>query len=260
MAPALPRLCWLLLAACLATSVVLAQGQRSVTVPPGAREAAPGLYFLGEARDHGRAVEGWAIVHFARGQASRPSSRTDSCYGFLAKGAKWKTVEPYLVNPANSQGLSSSFMTGILADSIGTWEAAAGSQIVGTGASTAQELVADTQQPDGQNEVYFGDVQQAGAIAVTIVWGIFSGPVSRRELVEWDQVYDEADFNWSASGEPDKMDFWNLAMHELGHTMGLADLYQLVCGEATMYGYAAEGEISKRTLASSDIAGIQVLY
>jgi len=74
------------------------------------------------------------------------------------------------------------------------------------------------------------------------------------------QVYDDVDFDWSASGETGKMDFENIATHELGHSVGLGDLYQSACAEQTMYGYAGFGETKKQTLEAGDIAGAVKLY
>jgi hypothetical protein len=82
--------------------------------------------------------------------------------------------------------------------------------------------------------------------------------------VEWDQVYNDADYDWSADCDADscstKMDFPNIAIHELGHSVGLDDLYDSGCSEATMYGYADYGETNKRTLEAGDIAGVSNLY
>ena len=101
----------------------------------------------------------------------------------------------------------------------------AGTDILGSGTETFSTLMADLVAPDGLNEGYFADVSDAGAIAVTIVWGVFRGPPQSRQLVEWDQVYDDVDYDWSTFGEASKMDFENIATHELGHSIGLADLY-----------------------------------
>ena len=107
----------------------------------------------------------------------------------------------------------------------------------------------------------FGDIQNSGAIAVAIVWGIFSGPPSVRELVEYDVVFDNADYTWGdATSNPLVMDFENIATHEFGHATGMADLYTSQCSEQTMYGYANYGEINKRTLEAGDIKGVQELY
>jgi len=108
--------------------------------------------------------------------------------------------------------------------------------------------------------VYFADVEYDDVIAITIVWGIFGGPSPFRELVEWDMVFDDVDFDWSATGESGKMDFENIATHEIGHSVGLDDLYSDECSEQTMYGYAVNGETKKRTLEDGDINGVYQLY
>ncbi len=238
----------------------------NVVIPENAIEVAPGVFSLGVSSDNGELVEGYAIVRYKEANSHRElhshTSGTNNCYGFLASGAKWKVIEPYVVNPSNTEGMSETFVVNNLASDISAWESAAGKNILGTGSSTTDVLVADTSSPDGKNEVYFGSISSSGAIAVTIVWGVFSGPTSNRKLVEWDQVYDQVDFNWTADAliEPTKMDFWNIAIHELGHSCGMKDLYTLSCSEETMYGYGKEGEIKKRDLGPGDIVGIRKLY
>jgi len=253
----------------LALSLLITAGiakqedSKNFVLPENAKEIAPGVYSLGERIHNGRLVEGIAFVHYKAGNARQNGVRPggeSSCYGFLAKGAKWKTVENWVVNPSNTRGLDGNFVLNNLISDIGKWENAAGKNILGSGSLTSNVLVADTVSPDNNNEVYFAGIQDSGAIAVTIAWGYFSGPTFARELIEWDQVYDDADFDWSSSGEAGKMDFENIATHELGHSFGLGDLYSLGCSSQTMYGYASEGETSKRTLESGDITGIKKLY
>lgn len=227
---------------------------------------------LGQARDPktGELVEGRAIIHRQDSQAkAKPGGGTTTkCYGYLASGAKWKTIEPWVVNPTNLSGLNGAFVFDNLALDITKWEDGTdgvigngvGVNILGDGSSTLDMLAADTAAPDGINEVYFGAVDSPGAIAVTIVWGVFSGPTFQRQLVEWDQVYDDVDYPWSGSGETNKMDFENIATHELGHSVGMADLYNSTCATETMYGYASFGETQKRDLNTGDIKGINGLY
>ncbi len=244
---------------------------RTLILPPAADNSP--VISLGTAVDpqSGKLVSGYAIVHPKKSPA-KPSwaggAGGTKCYGFFAKGAKWKSVEPWIVNPSNTSGLSTSFVLSNLGFDIDKWEDAtdgvvgniAGVNILGDGSSTSSIIVADTVTPDGNNEVYFADISSSSTIAVTIIWGIFGGPISGRELVEWDQVYDDVDFNWSGSGQAGKMDFENIATHELGHSVGLSDLYNSDCSEQTMYGYAGTGEIKKQTLESGDITGISTLY
>jgi hypothetical protein len=235
---------------------------RSLVLPTPADNSP--VIALGSALDPGtgKVVEGYAIIHY-RSANAKPSQKgrgVSACYTFLASNAKWKTLEPWMVNPANSRGLVADFVLNNLAGDIGKWEDAALANILGDGSSTTNPLVADTTAPDNQNEVYFANVSTQGAIAVTIVWGIFGGPPFGRELVEWDQIYDDIDYDWSSSGESTKMDFENIATHELGHSVGLGDLYTSSCSEETMYGYAGFGETKKRDLNAGDIAGVNKLY
>lgn len=248
-------------------------------IPAHAIEKAPGLYYLGEAVDpgSGEMVEGYMIVRphkesarpagTGKNKPSGDTSPTASCYSFMASGAKWKTVEPWVVNPANGFGISNASVFSILDKSIAKWEDATdgkigngGSDVIGVGSATGSALVADEVSPDNSNEVYFGDLKP-GTIGVTIVWGVFGGPVKNRRLVEWDQVYNNY-YNWSdaAEGDINAMDFESIATHELGHTMGLADLYNSDCSAMTMYGYGSEGEINARTLEDGDINGMNSLY
>ena len=56
------------------------------------------------------------------------------------------------------------------------------------------------------------------------------------------------------------MDFESIATHELGHSVGMGDLYTTDCGEMTMYGYATDGETKKSSLEDGDITGVKELY
>jgi len=75
-------------------------------------------------------------------------------------------------------------------------------------------------------------------------------------------IFDEEGFDCSldVEGNAFKMDFESFATHELGHSVGMGDLYNSACNQETMYGYANEGEIMKRTLNLGDIKGISALY
>lgn len=267
------------------------KGPKKFAIPPHAAEIAPGIFHLGTALDKGRVVEGYAIVtphkkskkRFAKPGCNNdgicdPGEKkncgdcniagdeevdTSSCYEYT-RGAKWKVEENYIVNTSNNSGLDHFYILDNLEINIGKWEKASGAWIIGNQQSTDEPLEADSYSPDGSNEVYFADVEYANAIGVTIIWGIFGGPPNRRELVEWDQIYDDFDFDWSDDCESEecasKMDFENIATHELGHSVGLIDLYDSFCSGQTMYGYASGGETTKRDLEDGDITGIRQLY
>lgn len=242
---------------------------RTLTLPPAADNS--NIISLGSAIDPGtgKKVDGFAIIHRkSPAKPAGPKTGSTACYTYLAKGAKWKTVEPWVTNTTNTRGLVGTTVFNLLSGGISKWEDATdgvlgngGVDVLGPGATTSATLVADTVSPDNQNEVYFADISDPSTIAVTIVWGIFSGPTFARELVEWDQVYDDVTYDWSAEagGVAGKMDFDNIATHELGHSVGMGDLYNS-CVDETMYGYSVNAETKKRDLNSGDIQGINALY
>ncbi len=191
------------------------------------------------------------------GKPTKPPAES-TCYGFLARGAKWKTAEDYVINPDNSDGLSSFFIVNSLAAGVGQWETYGGN-IFGAGSTNYSAAYG---QYDYQNSVQFGRYPDPNVIAVTSVWGYFSGPLQTRELVEWDMLFNDASlWDWGeAIADPTLMDLQNIATHELGHSAGMDDLYETTCQAETMYGYSTEGETSKRDLAPGDKTGIQKLY
>jgi hypothetical protein len=230
------------------------------TEPPGNGDTA--IVHLGKAKDkNGAEVEGIKIIHykkgFAKGGGGSKGGGT-TCYAFLASGARWKVTEPYLVSGVNLAGLDPTALSTAIATSAATWEAQVSFDIFGP--ETAGVIDgADEVAPDGKNEVLFGAISEAGAIAVTTVWGVFSGPPRSRYLVEWDMVFDDVDFPWSTTGEAGKMDLLNIAVHEVGHAAGMGHPSD-TCTEETMYRYADYGETKKRDLNTGDIAGVKALY
>ena len=253
-------------------------GNKTLELPEVTEDRMP--IFLGTATDPqtGQLVKGYAIVRYEEGHAKPPHAGGpkdkggggSACYDFLAKGAMWKGEEPWVVNTTNLDGLSANGVFQAMESGVNAWEDAADGvmedgnavSVLGSGSQTGDVLEADTVTPDGVNEVYFADISDDGAVGVTIVWGVFSGNPSWRYLAEWDQIYDDVDYDWTedASVDVNKMDFPSVAIHELGHSVGLGDLYSGECVDETMYGYVSEGDVSKRDLNAGDIAGVFELY
>ncbi len=181
---------------------------------------------------------------------------TSSCYAFLGRGVEWKELPvSYVVHPDLEAVVS-----GAIFASAETWDDAVSRELFSDSYTLDATANWDSNAPDGRNELSFGDYQQDGVIAVTIIWGYFGGRPSSRRIVEFDIMFD-TDFTWGdATIDSMVMDLQNIAVHELGHGAGLADLYDTVCAEETMYGYSDYGEIKKRDLNAGDIIGIQELY
>lgn len=259
------RLLALVLAVMLVVAVPVAASAGEPREAPPRAVAAGGesrVVPLGLALWHGRLVEGYAFVHGRAAAVKPPKPSADTrLYTFLARGAKLRSTEAFVVNAANADGVGSSAIMAAMNTAASTWEAQVTTNIFGDGSPTNDALAADWKQPDGVNEVYFSETElDSGTVAVTVVWGIFSGSQSTREIFEWDMVFNDGLAEPWGEGLDDGWDVLEIATHEIGHSAGLGDLYTSSATEQTMYGYASVGEIKKRTLESGDIAGIKALY
>jgi len=205
------------------------------------------------------------FIHYTRGYAKPPwagggkdKGGQPKCYDFLAKGAKWKSIEPYLINPTNQDGMGASFVESAVNAGVSEWETYGGDIFGASSLSTTASY--NNGALDGVNTTSFGIYPDPGVIAVTTVWGFFQGPPKTRELVEWDILFNDS-FTWGDGGvNPTLMDLQNIGTHELGHSAGLADIYETSCNFETMYGFSSEGETIKRDLNDGDIVGIKKLY
>lgn len=194
---------------------------------------------------------------FAKPDAAK-APKSPSCYKFLTPGKspiRWQTLPVnYAINPTNPQGLEETFITGAVSVSAETWDAVTGKELMSDTYAVDSTTVYGIQ--DYTNAISFGDYPTAGVIAVTAVW---YNPATKA-IVEFDIMFD-TDWVWGdAVVDPTAMDLQNIATHELGHGVGLADVYETACGGVTMYGYSDYGEIQKRTLEQPDITGLQKLY
>jgi len=267
----------------------------SVIIPEHAVKLAENIFSLGISQDvDGRIVEGFLFIDKREGNA-KPGTEcgngmcepgenankcpadcggngggdtgpTSTCFELFAKGAGWKTTEQYVLDTTNNNNLSDSFVAERTELSLNEWNNEVTSDIFGTRNTNLSVDGPDSQSPDGKNEVQFLNLGESNTIAFTIVWGIFRGPPSGRELVEWDAVFND-NYAFGNSGLTDEanlgdtsvMDYQNIATHEFGHSAGLTHPAD-TCAEETMYAFAGFGETKKRTLNAGDIAGANKLY
>lgn len=193
------------------------------------------------------------FIHYAKPNSSYRGGQSDACYKLL--GVKW-TVLPvsYVINPSNSQGLSESFVTSAIFTSAETWDAATSKELFDDFYSI--DYTAQYGVQNFQNAVVFGDYPDSGVIGVTSVWYTRIG----KRIVEFDMLLN-TDFLWGdATIDASKMDLQNIAVHELGHSVGLGDIYSASCSTVTMFGYSTEGETSKRSLEQPDMTGLRKMY
>lgn len=203
------------------------------------------------------------FIHYKKGYGKPETAKgpkAPTCYKFLTPGKnsiRWRTLPvSYVINPTNS-GLEASFVTTTISTSAETWDNATSQELFDNtyGVSTGPETNYGVQ--NYTNALSFGDrYSDPNVIAATVVW---YNPATKA-IVEFDITF-ETDYTWgNADLDPTVMDLQNIATHELGHGVGLADVYDSTCSEVTMYGYSTWGETKKRTLEAPDITGLQKLY
>ena len=238
------------------------------SIPDTAIELSHGLYYLGEDVDNGKPVKGYLFVHYEKGNSKKvlepaeaeiPALTGELCYNFVFGTPISWTGEPesYVINPKNKNGFEFDEILSVFETSILTWESVVPDYgIIGDGSKTDVRFRGT--RLDGINSVRFDNLRR-GVIGMNIIW------TNGLELLEWDQIYSNR-FDWSLDCVPDgedcssKMDLQNIVTHELGHAIGLGDLYNSECSAQTMYGYSNYGETTKRDLGVGDKAGVNVLY
>ena len=217
------------------------------------------------AKDHAKAPEkspvigdNWDIervdfIHYVKPAKPGGGSSGGSCYKLM--GVKWSTLPVnYQINPSNPQGLSETFVTTAISTSAETWDAATGRELFNNAYAVNYSLHYGVY--DGKNAIEFGDYGNSNVIAITSVW--FSRKT--KQITEFDMLFN-TNFNWgNGTANASLMDLQDIATHELGHAVGLNDLYSGSCSEMTMYGYSTEGETKKTTLEQPDITGLQTMY
>jgi PKD repeat protein len=164
---------------------------------------------------------------------------------------KWpgtSPVVPYYVNTPSPVALTA------VQAAASTWTGVQGSSFVYeyAGPTTATDL-----SRNGKNEIMWTSTVPAGVLAQASTWS------SGSTILETDIRFN-TQYSWSTNPGSGQYDVESIALHELGHWVGLADLYGNLAGypsdtSKVMYGRGGAGE-SKRTLHSGDRDGIRYIY
>lgn len=197
------------------------------------------------------------FIHYARLGKPQPPPVDNTAYKLL--GVFLPGTVTYYVNPSRAP-------VGALAEiesAFETWDAVTGMELFN---STLQTTVSGFSY-DGQNTISWVGIVPTSIIAMTGIWYWDDGdPNTLDAIVEFDIVFN-ALLKWGIDPDDEgplrlksAYDVQNIATHEAGHVVGLADLYEDQYRELTMYGYGSKGETIKISLEQGDIAGTQYLY
>jgi hypothetical protein len=169
---------------------------------------------------------------------------------YLLTGASWPPASipvPYRINENTNDCTGEG---AAVQNAAATWSDAGANfsfDYAGTTTATAAGY-------DGVDAIIWRDLGNSNIVAMATWWYMGS------TIVEADIEFNEY-YAWSASTSCPSgyMDVQTVALHELGHWVGLADLYSAGDAAKVMYGYVSTG-FTKRALTADDIAGIQSIY
>gem|GEM_PF-4533983 len=163
---------------------------------------------------------------------------------------KWDTNQvTYYINTA---GFPSGSLTAIQ-NAMQTWNSVPNASFTFVyGGATGST---DYGKNDNQNIIDYGYIESDSTIAVNHYWYY----TSNGQLFDSDIRFNSQKV-FSLSGSAGTYDLQSIATHEFGHSLNLADLYDAIDSEKTMYGYSDKGETKKRTLDDDDKNGVAYLY
>ena len=125
-----------------------------------------------------------------------------SCANHIAEGAVWRNPHELIIDPTNDDGIPRQLFVDMVSASVHEWESRLHFTVVSGQDTDGCVDGFDSDSPDGKNEIMMGFVEEPGVLAMTIIWGIFGGPLQDREILETDIIFN-LHFPWgNASVNP----------------------------------------------------------
>jgi hypothetical protein len=201
-------------------------------------------------------------------------SQDSTLYGTLYRWPNNPAIKLYLNTKNLPTGITSSAAAKAINDAANKWDQQT-KQNLFYGSDTSSNVVSTTttytpnfNKVDYKNIHAFSRYNDPNVIAVTNTWYYPSGyyrpgltatngdPLGM--AVDSDCIYNTA-FKWTITPSNTAFEVGDIALHELGHTLGLADFYGTSQYNWVMYGYRGLAD-TPRTLTPDDIKMLRYLY
>lgn len=187
------------------------------------------------------------------------TDRSSDNYGLIS--SKLPDNVAYRVNSLSTPSSVKSVFPTVVSNSFSTWGTLTnGVLFTNSGATSINRA-----RNDGQNIVAWSRLSRS-TLGVTYIWyNPDSGTVINVDTL----LNSRLSWSWTNPNSVDEdqfcpttntYDVQNILVHELGHWVGLGDLYDQADEDLTMYGYGSLRELKKDTLESGDTLGVQSIY
>jgi hypothetical protein len=184
---------------------------------------------------------------------------------YLLAGWRWNTKDPQLKlvlkNDAylKSEGLNPSAVQNAVATAANTWDAATNQNIFADSNLVTASTTVSADIYDRNNVVAWKPITGSNALAYSRTWFNYNKVDGYNTALESDIVFNTG-YTWRTDGLNGGIDVQSVALHELGHTLGLGDLYgkSQFSDDTRQVMHYYNGV--KRTLGNGDSAGIWKLY
>ena len=218
---------------------------------------------------------GYAFVNSKKGVRSTvnelltgPDLSTDGgrSSAYVLTGYRWNTKDPQikltLKNDANltGEGLSVSSASSAIAAAANTWDDATNQNLFADSNLVTVSSTVLSDKRDKSNTLAWKYLSTApSALAYARTWYSSTKVDGYYTVVESDISFNTK-YSWKTDGTSGYYDVQSIALHELGHTIGLSDLYGLTQFKTdtrqAMHYYTG----IKRTLGNGDKTGVWMMY
>ncbi len=203
------------------------------------------------------------------GGPSGPCAKASTCPSYVLRNARWKTDEngaaaiSWKFNDEGRRNLRAP--KGLLESAVASsmrewsrWNSNIVFQNAGTTTAPYGGIGKDGSCDDGTNVITWGRfdpqvIAQAGVCMDKTGRIVRDADLALNVTYHWEDIGSEPESRHS-------FDIRSIVTHELGHWLGLLDVYSEQDVHQTMSGFAEYGETSKRTPALGDALGVQKLF